>query len=95
MIESIKDEAAEKVLPLHESNRLRHQICENGRGKLACPPERVASAPIHSPPLEGWSMHFVMHAFSNHVKVLRNVMPIDLLVQSAVLSDGVVVSCLH
>ena len=35
-------------------------------------------------------MHFVMHAFSNHVKVLHNVTPIDLLVQSAILSDGVV-----
>ncbi len=34
-------------------------------------------------------MHFVMHAFSN-VEVLHNVTPIDLLVQSAVLSDGVV-----
>ncbi len=35
-------------------------------------------------------MHFVMHAFSNHVKVLHDVTPIDLLAQSAVLSDGVV-----
>ncbi len=35
-------------------------------------------------------MHFVMHAFNNHVKVLHEVTPIDLLVQSAVLSDGVV-----
>ena len=35
-------------------------------------------------------MHFVMYAFSNHVGVLHNVTPIDLLVQSAVLSDGVV-----
>ena len=34
--------------------------------------------------------HFVMYAFDNHVKVLDNVSPIDLLVQSAVLSDGVV-----
>ena len=40
-------------------------------------------------------MHFVMHMFSNHVKVLRDVTPIDLLVQSAVLSDGVVVKVLH
>ena len=40
-------------------------------------------------------MHFVMHAFSNHVKVLHNVTPIDLLVQSAVLSDGVVVPYLN
>ena len=40
-------------------------------------------------------MHFVMHAFSNHVEVLHNVTPIDLLVQVAVLSDGVVVSYLH
>ena len=36
-----------------------------------------------------------MHAFNNHVKVLHDVTPIDLLAQSAVLSDGVVVSCLH
>ncbi len=35
-------------------------------------------------------MHFVMYASSNHVKVLQDVTPIDLLVQSAVLSDGVV-----
>ncbi len=40
-------------------------------------------------------MHFVMHAFNNHVKVLHDVTPIDLLVQSAVLSDGVVVPYLH
>ncbi len=40
-------------------------------------------------------MHFVMHAFNNHVRVLHNVTPIDLLVQSAVLSDGVVVVVLH
>ena len=40
-------------------------------------------------------MHFVMHAFSNHVEVLNNVTPIDLPAQSAVLSDGVVVSGLH
>ena len=30
-------------------------------------------------------MHFAMYAFSNHVQVLHNVTPIDLLVQSAVL----------
>ena len=36
-----------------------------------------------------------MHAFSNHVGVLHNVTPIDLLVQSAVLSDEMVVACLY
>ena len=40
-------------------------------------------------------MHFVMYAFSNHAVVLHNVTPIDLLVQSAVLFDGVVASCLY
>ncbi len=40
-------------------------------------------------------MHFVMYAFNNHVKVLHNVTPIDLLAQSAVLSDRVVVAVLH
>ena len=40
-------------------------------------------------------MHFVMYVPSNHVVVLHNVTPIDLPVQSAVLSDGVVVSSLH
>ena len=35
-------------------------------------------------------MPFVMHAFNNHVEVLQNVTPIDLLAQSVVLSDGVV-----
>ena len=40
-------------------------------------------------------MHFVMYAFSNHVGVLNNVTPIDLPVQSAALSDGVVVVVLH
>ena len=40
-------------------------------------------------------MHFVMHAFSNYVEVLHNATPIDLLAQSAVLSDGVVVARLH
>ncbi len=40
-------------------------------------------------------MHFVIHVFNNHIKVLHNVTPIDLLVQSAVLSDGVVVAVLH
>ena len=43
----------------------------------------------------GRPMHFVMHAFNNHVGVLHNVTPIDLLVQSAGLSDGVVVPCRH
>ncbi len=38
----------------------------------------------------GRLVDFVMYAFSNHVGVLHNVTPIDLLVQSAVLSDGVV-----
>ncbi len=40
-------------------------------------------------------MDFVMYAFSNHVMVLNDVTPIDLLVQSAVLSDGVVVKVLN
>ncbi len=40
-------------------------------------------------------MHFVMYAFSNHVGVLNTVTPIDLLAQSVVLSDGVVVRVLH
>ena len=40
-------------------------------------------------------MHFVIYAFSNHVGVLNTVTPIDLLVQSAVLSDRVVVRVLH
>ncbi len=40
-------------------------------------------------------MHFVMHAFNNHVKVLHTVTPIDLLAQSVVLSDGVVAKVLH
>ena len=40
-------------------------------------------------------MHFVMSAFGNHAVVLHNVTPVDLLVQSAVLSDGVVASYLH
>ena len=35
-------------------------------------------------------MHFVMYSFSNHIEVLHNVTPIDLLDQSAVLSDRVV-----
>ena len=35
-------------------------------------------------------MHFVIYAFSSHVEVLHSVTPIDLLAQSAVLSDGVV-----
>ena len=30
-------------------------------------------------------LHFAMHALRNHVEVLRNVTPIDLLVQSAIL----------
>ena len=40
-------------------------------------------------------MHFVMSALSDHAVVLHNVTPIDLPVQSAVLSDGVVVACLY
>ena len=40
-------------------------------------------------------MHFVMHAFNNHVEVPHDVTPIDLLDQSAVLSDGVVVKVLN
>ena len=40
-------------------------------------------------------MYFVMSAFSNHVGVLHNVTPFVLLQQTAVLSDGVVVSCLY
>ncbi len=40
---------------------------------------------VHSPPVEGWPMHFAMHAFSSHAEVLNKVTPIDLLVQSAVL----------
>ena len=40
-------------------------------------------------------MHFVMHVFNNHVRVLHGVTPIDLLVQSAVLSDGVVFCVLN
>ena len=40
-------------------------------------------------------MHFVIHVFSNHAEVLHSVTPIDLPVQSAILSDGVVVACLH
>ena len=40
-------------------------------------------------------MHFVMHAFNNHVEVLHNVTPFVLLQQMAVLSDGVVVVVLH
>ncbi len=40
-------------------------------------------------------MHFVIHGFSNHFEVLHDVTPIDLLDQSAVLSDGVVVVVLH
>ena len=40
-------------------------------------------------------MHFVMHAFSNHVEGLHNVTLFVLLQQTAVLSDGVVVGVLH
>ena len=40
-------------------------------------------------------MHFVMYVFSNHAMVLHNVTPIDLLAQSAIPSDGVVVVVLH
>ena len=35
-------------------------------------------------------MHFVMHAFNNHVKVLHIVTPFVLLQQTAVLSDEMV-----
>ena len=35
-------------------------------------------------------MHFVMHAFNNHVKVLHNVTPLAQLEQVVVLSDRVV-----
>ena len=42
----------------------------------------------------GRPMHFVIHVFSNHVMVLHDVTPIDLLDQSAVLSDEVVVEVL-
>ena len=58
----------------------------------------VAAVPHQSIPLlwrGGKHKHFVMFAFSNHVEVLHSVTPIDLLVQSAVLSDGVVVAVLH
>ncbi len=40
-------------------------------------------------------MHFVMYAFSNHVRVLHNVTPFVQLQQTAVLFDGVVVARLH
>ncbi len=40
-------------------------------------------------------MHFVMYAFSNHVRVLHNVTPFVQLQQTAVLFDGVVVAVLH
>ena len=40
-------------------------------------------------------MRSVMHAFNNHVKVLHDVTPIDLLAQSAVLSDEVVMAYLY
>ncbi len=40
-------------------------------------------------------MHFVMHAFNNHVKVLHDVTPFVLLQQTAGLSDGVVVVVLQ
>ena len=40
-------------------------------------------------------MHFVMHAFSNNVKVLHNATPFVQLQQTAVLSDGVVARVLH
>ena len=48
------------------------------------------SALVHSPPLEGWQAK----PDEVVVKVLNNVTPIDLLAQSAVLSDGVVVKVL-
>ena len=34
----VNHRTTEKVLPLHELNRLRHQIYENGRGEFAYPP---------------------------------------------------------
>ena len=40
-------------------------------------------------------MHFVIYASSNYGEGLHKVTPIDLLAQSAVLSDGMVVSVLH
>ena len=40
-------------------------------------------------------MHFVIYASSNHGKGLHNVTPFVQLQQTAVLSDGVVVPCLH
>ena len=40
-------------------------------------------------------MHFVIHVFSNHAEVLYSVTLINLLDQSAVLSDGVVAAILH
>ena len=40
-------------------------------------------------------MHFVIYASSNYGEGLHKVTPIDLLAQSAVLSDGMVVPCLH
>ena len=43
----------------------------------------------------GRHKHFVRHAFNNHVKVLHDVTPLDLLAQVAVLSDGVVAECLQ
>ena len=43
----------------------------------------------------GRHKHFVIPVFSNHVEVLHSVTPLDLLAQVAVLSDGVVVSCLY
>ena len=62
-------------------------------------PDGVVASFLHkSIPLlwrGGRHKHFVMHAFSNHDVVLHNVTPIDLLAQSAVLSDGVVASFLH
>ena len=66
---------------------IRLQICLGSAQSISC-----SVGADHSPPLEGWSMHFVMYTFSNHVGVLHNVTPIDLLAQSAVLSDGVVAS---
>ena len=62
-------------------------------------PDGVVVAVLHqSIPLlwrGGRPKHFAMHAFSNHVVVLHNVTPIDLLAQSVVLSDGVVVAVLY
>ncbi len=40
---------------------------------------------VHSPPSEGWPMHFAMHAFSSHVEILNEVTPIEPVGQSVAL----------